>query len=89
MTYRDGPDGNGVALQRVPEVGDHVLADEPVEGLDEVEPDVDGDEKGEHDPIEEVQPRDLASMGLEVRTRRAQADGRRRRRRHLLLRIVA
>jgi hypothetical protein len=93
VTYRHGPDGDGVALQRVPEVGHHVLADEPVERLDEVEPHVDGDEKGQHDPVVQVQPRDLASVGLQVRVRGAQADERRcrrrRRRRHLLLSLFA
>ena len=67
--YRHGPDGDGVALQGVPEVGHHVRADEPVERLDEVEPHVDGDEKGQHDPVVQVQPRDLASVGRQVRVR--------------------
>nr|ACN36271.1 unknown [Zea mays] len=80
--YRHGPDGHGVALQRVPEVREHVLADEAVERLDEVEPDVGGGDEQQHGPVQPVQPRDLAPVGLQVRVRRPQADGRRRR--HLL-----
>lgn len=80
--YRHGPDGHGIALQRIPEVGEHVLADEAVERLDEVEPDLGGDEEEQHGPVEPVQPRDLAAVGLQVRVRRPQPDGRRRR--HLL-----
>jgi len=43
--------------------------DEPVERLDEVETHVDGDEKGQHHPVDQVQPRDLASVGRQVRVR--------------------
>ena len=74
--------GHGVLLERVQEGVHHALADEPVEGLDEVEPDVGGGEEEQHDPIHHVQPRHLGPVGLQVRVRSTQAGGRWRR--HLL-----
>lgn len=79
--YGDGPDGDGVALERVPEADHHVFSDEPVERLDQVEAGVDGDEEGQHDPVEQVQPRDLGPVGSQVRVRGSQPNGCRRRRR--------
>jgi hypothetical protein len=83
-SHRHGPDGHGVVLERVPEVGHHVFSDKPVEGLDGIERAVEGDEDGQHDPVEQVQPRDPGPVGLQVEARRSRTGGghRRQRRRH-------
>jgi hypothetical protein len=80
--YRNGPAGHGVVLHGVPEGRHHVLGHEPVEGLDQAEHAVHGDEEEEHDPVEQVQPGDLLPVGPQARVRRgSRASGRQRRHR--------
>ena len=78
--YRHGPAGHGVVLHGVPEGRHHVSGDEPVEGLDQAEHAVHGDEEEEHDPVDQVQPGDLLPVSPQARVRRrgSRASGRRR-----------
>ena len=78
--YRHGPAGHGVVLHGVPEGRHHVSGDEPVEGLDQAEHAVHGDEEEEHDPVDQVQPGDLLPVSPQAWLRRgSRASGRRRR----------
>lgn len=67
--YGDGPDGDGVALHGVSEIGHHAGADEPVERLDGVEEAVDGDEEEQREPVVGVRPRHGGAMRLYRRER--------------------
>lgn len=62
--HRDGPDRDGVVLERVLEVCHHVLSHVAVERRDEVQANLDGDQDDEYNPIVLVFRGDSASMGL-------------------------
>lgn len=61
-THRHGPDGDGVALQGVSEVRHHAGANEPVERLDGVEEDLDGDQQEQRQPVVGMRPRDAGAV---------------------------
>jgi hypothetical protein len=63
-------------IHGVPEARHHVFSDEPVERLDQVERHADDGEKGQHEPVEQVQPGDPASVGPQVGTRAGLPNGR-------------
>jgi len=64
--HQHSQDGHDVALEWAPEAQHHVLPDELVEGLDSIERTIEGDEEGQHDLVEQVQPRDSGPMALQV-----------------------
>lgn len=63
MYYRDSPERNGIVLQRVSEISQHILSNKAVKGFDDIKNNFDDDKQQKNEPVMHVEPRHCDSMG--------------------------